>query len=129
MDKMISSEELLEITNAGGKFRIEKKEVEKGPVEIEGFKDIIAQLARIAKSNEDIAAKQSEKLTQVPENLVKASGQQKVNMNPIINMVRELKELAKPKEVERPAYEFIIQRDNRGLMKSVEAVPMNTGLM
>lgn len=127
MADLISDEELMELSALGAV--IEHEAEEKGPVEIDGFKELIAQISRVAKSNEVIAAKQSEKLTDVLEKLVTACGQQKINMNPIINMVRELKELAKPKDIERPAYEFIIQRDNRGLMKSVEAVPMNTRLM
>lgn len=126
MGDLISDEELMELVALGAD--IEHEEDEKGPVEVEGFKELIAQMSRLAKSNEVIAAKQSEQLTEVLEKLVTACGQQKINMNPIINMVRELKELAKPQVIERPAYEFNIQRDNRGLMKSVEAIPMNARL-
>lgn len=121
MGNIISEAELMELSADGAKITFEEEE--SGPVEIDGFKELIAQISRVAKSNEVIAAKQSEQITMVLEKLVTACGQQKINFNPIINMVRELKELAKPKEVERPSYEFNIQRDNRGLMTSVEAIP------
>ena len=121
MHKMISEEELLEIANDGGSVSKEAKE--RGPVELSGLSDLITQLSRIATANEKVASKQSERLTDVLEKLTLACGQQKINLNPIINMVRELKEMAKPKEIEHPSYEFEIVRDNRGLMKSVKATP------
>ena len=121
MHKLISEDELFQIVKDGGTFEPEEKE--HGPVELKGFGELVAQLSRIAKANEESAAKQSERLTEVLENIVIACGKQKVNFNPIINMVRELKELAKPKDIVHHSYTFEIHRDNRGLMTSVDAIP------
>lgn len=127
MPRTISQEELDELISLGAE--IEHEEEERGPIELKGLNELVQQLSKIAKANEAIAAKQSERLTDVLEKLTVACGQQKINLNPIINMVRELKELATPREVERPSYEFNIQRDNRGLMQSVQAIPTSKRLM
>jgi hypothetical protein len=126
---MISQEELLETINNGGTFTADEEEEDRGPIELKGLNELVQQLSKIAKANEAIAAKQSESIIEVLEKLTVACGQQKINLNPIINMVRELKELAKPKEIEHASYEFNIQRDNRGLMQSVQAIPTSKRLM
>lgn len=121
MHELISEDELFQIVKDGGTFEPEEKE--RGPIQLEGLSEIVSQLARIAKANEEVAAKQSERLTDALERIATACGKQKINLNPIINIARELKELARPTESAKQAYTFTIERDNRGLMQTIKAIP------
>jgi len=120
LTNLISPNEIAELRKHGAKITSEDK-----PTEISGWSLLIEQLADIAKSNEIIANKKSEKLTETLEKLVKSISNSDIDMGPIITILDEIRKNTVIQHKENPSYMFTVERDQRGLLKTIIAKPVS----
>ena len=92
-------------------------------VELQGIAAVVAEFKRMADSVDIIAKKRNDDLLEAIKGLTEAVNQQgsevNIDMTPIAQMVERLQ-----KPIERVSYDFIPERDQRGLMSKIRAVPV-----
>jgi len=95
-------------------------------VELQGLTALVAEFKRMADSVDTIAQKRNDDLLEAISNLTEAVKQQElkgsdinVDLTPIAEIIEELQ-----KPVQRVPYDFNVERDQRGLMKNVRAIPV-----
>jgi len=120
-DKVITPEELHRLHKGGAKITHEE-----GPTEISGWPSLIEQLSNIAKSNEVIANKKSEQIKEALESLAEVIALKKdVDIKPIMMMLGEIQKNSVVHNKTPHAYIFEVERDQRGLLKTIIAKPMS----
>ena len=86
----------------------------------EKFDQIVGQLQAIAETNQAIVAEHNSKMNTLIDKLTDAVKNSNVDHEPLYNIIRELKLM---QNAERPSYQFKVNRNNRGLIDTVEAIP------
>jgi hypothetical protein len=118
MPKPLTNEELLELISEGATIRSDKPEESSEKMDM-----LIGQLQAVVDSNQAIVEEHRSQMTTLLDKLVDQLRAQKVNYEPFANLIKEMR-MAEHKP--RPAYEFKVNRNSRGLIDTVEVVPHET---
>lgn len=121
MPKPLTNEELMELIAEGAVIKQTKDDTEKQTGE--KFDQIVGQLQAIAESNQAIVAEHQSQMSMMLDKLSSALKEAKVDYEPVFNIIKEMKLM---ENSERPSYEFKVNRNNRGLIDTVEATPQPT---
>lgn len=115
MPKPIDMEELLELVSSGAKISTEHK-----PVDDKKWDSFIGELSRtnalmaaMVEINESKDKERFEEIKDTLEKLVVVLGKKDIDMTPIFSLIKQLQ----CKKAQ--AYEFNIERDNRGIKKII----------
>ena len=108
--RKMSSEELIAILKDGGKIKREDQ-----PMVIEGFKELVSQMAKVIEQQQEDSKKQREFFQKAVEQLVQAIDNKQKDISNMETLLTT--------QTPRPAYEFDIERDPRGYLKSITATP------
>ena len=121
MGKEITAEEILELIAEGASLSVEKdKEIAPGPIEVSDMGNLVTYVKKIAHDNVVLAEEKINHIETLLEKLIEATSKNKLDMTPISLVLKEL--IASTRQEKQP-YIFHIERDGRGLLKTVEAVP------
>ena len=122
MPKPLSQSELMELIAEGAIIKQDKTstEIQSG----EKFDQVIGQLQAIAESNQAIVSEHQSQMGILLDKLTEVLKANNVNADPIFNLIKEMKLMENAK---KPAYEFKVSRNNRGLIDTVHATPKTEG--
>ena len=119
MPRKLSASELLEIVQQGGKVSREQG----SSVASEGFTQLMDQMKSLVNSHQQAAEQQRQLMTQVMTRLTEALKDFKggeVDLKPLESLVAKLTET---QHVEKPTYQFHVERNSRGFMTGMTAKP------
>lgn len=118
MAKKYTQAELIALMGDGASVSMEKEPQQ--PVEISQMARLLSEITRIANANEDIAKKQYTNIEKLLDRLTKIMLKDKIDMTPIATILAEIQ--LNTTHV-RQGFVFHVNRDQRNLIKTVEAVP------
>jgi len=117
--RKVNPEELIRMLSEGAEVSHEDDK----PKVIEGFDGLVNHLEAMVKAQKESADSQRELLTAVMGRLSEALEQFKggtVDLKPLESLVRQIES---SHQVERPRYDFQVQRNSRGLLTGMTANP------
>jgi len=120
--RKVSQHELLKLVQSGAELSTE----DDAPRVIEGFTDLVTQTKSLVSAHKASAEKQNEVLAVVMDRLSTALEQFRggdVDLKPLEGLLAEIKAI---KQVERPVYQFNVQRNHRGLLTGMTASPVKS---
>ena len=117
--RKVNPEELIRMLSEGAEVSRDDDK----PKVIEGFDELINQFGIMAAAQEEAAVSQRQLLAAVMERLSEALEQFKggtVDLKPLESLVRQIEA---SHQIERPRYDFQVQRNSRGLLTGMTASP------
>jgi len=118
MPKPLTNEELLELLSEGATIRKMDE-----PEQSEKMDVLVGQLQAMVDSNQALVEEHRSQMAVLLDRLVEQLRKQRVNYEPFANLIKEMR-MAEHRP--RPTYEFKVNRNNRGLIDTVEVVPHET---
>lgn len=114
----ISIAELLEAKERGARIKGDPQP----PLQVDGLSDLLVQLRQVIQSQKDLMLLQAESQQRTIDKIIEIVDDSKGGNDRVEKLLLQLLTEQKP-VVEKPAYEFDIQRGNSGQLTKIVATP------